>query len=167
MLIGLLSDTHDNAATAAAGVALLKAAGAQAVLHAGDLVSPEMLQHFEGLGVPFHLVLGNNEYDPAALRSRASANGLFFYPEVADLTFGGKRLAMTHGHEGARLAELIRCGRYAYVVHGHTHVRRDEKIGATRVINPGALQRARVKSVAVLDTAADAVRFLELPVPSV
>jgi putative phosphoesterase len=163
MLIGLLSDTHDNAVTAAAGVTLLKDARVEAVLHAGDLVSPEMLQHFEGLDVPFHLVLGNNEYDPAALRARAAANGLFFYPEFADLTLGGKRIALAHGHEGARLAALIRSGRYAYVVHGHTHVRRDEQVGPTRVINPGALQRARVKSVAVLDTAADAVRFLELP----
>jgi putative phosphoesterase len=163
MLIGLLSDTHDNAANTAAGLALLRDAGAEALLHAGDLVSPDMLAHFENLGIPFHFVLGNNEYDPAALRTRASANGLFFSPEFADVTLGNKRLAVTHGHEGALLSQLIRSGKYAYVIHGHTHVRRDERVGPTRIINPGALHRARVKTVALLDTAADALRFLELP----
>ena len=54
------------------------------------------------------------------------------------------------------------------MVHGHTHVRRDERIGVgggktVRVINPGALQRAREKSVAVLDTERDEVRFVAVP----
>jgi predicted phosphodiesterase len=27
--------------------------------------------------------------------------------------------------------------RYDYLLHGHTHVRRDERAGRTRIINPG------------------------------
>ena len=29
-----------------------------------------------------------------------------------------------------------------FLLHGHTHVPRDERIGATRVFNPGAVGRA-------------------------
>jgi predicted phosphodiesterase len=35
MLVGILSDTHDNIRTAAAGVAALKEAGAEHFLHCG------------------------------------------------------------------------------------------------------------------------------------
>ena len=40
---------------------------------------------------------------------------------------------------------------------------RDERIGRTRVINPGALQRARRYTVALLDTEMDALELFELP----
>ena len=48
----------------------------------------------------------------------------------------------------------------AYLCHGHTHATRDERLGPTRVINPGALFRARRHTVAVLDLARDEVSFL-------
>jgi putative phosphoesterase len=163
MRIALLSDTHDNARTTVAAVELLRTQRPEMYLHAGDLVSPAMLDHFAGLGAPFHLVLGNNEYDPAALRARALAMGLHFHPSHAEVRAGEKHIAMTHGHDGALLRQLLGSGAYHYLIHGHTHVRRDERVGNTRIINPGAVHRARVKSVALLDTEADSVQFLELP----
>jgi predicted phosphodiesterase len=42
-----------------------------------------------------------------------------------------------------------------YLLQGHTHVRLDECVGRTRIINPGALHRAAVKTVVTLDTRAD------------
>ncbi|HVX84843.1 MAG TPA: YfcE family phosphodiesterase [Phycisphaerae bacterium] len=165
MLIALLSDTHDNAATTRAAIELLRPHNPDAYLHAGDLVSPEMLDLFAGLNAPFHLVLGNNEYDPAALHSRASALGMSFHKQFADLTFAGKRLALMHGHEGTLLQRLLASGDYDYLIHGHTHLRRDERRGRTRIINPGALHRARTKSVALLDPAADSLRFLDMAQP--
>jgi predicted phosphodiesterase len=53
---------------------------------------------------------------------------------------------------------------FDYLLHGHTHVKRDERVGRTRVINPGALHRAREKTVAVLDTATDMLTFLTVNV---
>jgi predicted phosphodiesterase len=44
-------------------------------------------------------------------------------------------------------------------LHGHTHVARDERLGPLRVINPGALQRAAVHTVATLDLRTDQVGF--------
>jgi putative phosphoesterase len=161
MLLALLSDTHDSVANTLAALDLLGPHRPGAYLHAGDLVAVDMLIHFSGL--PFHFVFGNNEYDHAGLRSRAKALDLFCHGQLADLTFEGKRLAMLHGHDAGLFQKLIASGQYDYIVHGHTHVRRDERVGKTRVINPGALQRARSKSVALLDPAADALTFLQLP----
>lgn len=160
MLLALLSDTHDNEAATRAALALLKPHKPDAYLHAGDLVSPSMLGLFAGLR--FHFVFGNNEWDLTTLKTRALAEGLFCHEHVADLTFDGKRLAVVHGHESGRLERLSHSGDYAYVIHGHTHVRKDVRIGTTRIINPGALQRARVKSVALLDVVGDDLRFLDL-----
>jgi hypothetical protein len=43
-------------------------------------------------------------------------------------------------------------------------VRADERVGTVRVINPGALHRAREKTVATLDTGTGEVRFLVVAV---
>jgi uncharacterized protein len=161
MLLALLSDTHDNAANTQAALALLKPHHPAAWLHAGDLVAPEMLDHFAGLD-PFHFVFGNNEYDHAAIRSRALALQLHCHGEFADLSLAGKRIALLHGHDGALLHKLTRSEDYDYVVHGHTHLRQDARRGKTRIINPGALHRAKAKSVALLDLNADHLQFLEI-----
>ena len=158
MIVAILSDTHDNAVTTMAALTLFAEHRPAIYLHAGDLVSPEMLGHFAGL--PFHFVFGNNEYDHATLRSKAKSLDVECHGNVAELTFDGKRLVMLHGHEHALMHKLIQEGRYDYVIHGHTHVRRDERVGKTRVINPGALQRARTKSVALLDTSTDVLTFI-------
>jgi putative phosphoesterase len=160
MLLALLSDTHDNEAMTRAALALLKPYKPEAYLHAGDLVSPSMLGLFAGL--PFHFVYGNNEWDLTTLKSRARAEGMHCHEMAADLVFAGKRIAIVHGHEQGRLERLCHSGDYAYVIHGHTHVRKDVRVGTTRVINPGAVHRARVKSVALLDVAHDELRYLEL-----
>lgn len=50
--------------------------------------------------------------------------------------------------------------------HGHTHRRHDGRVGATRVINPGALDGLRYekRSFAILDLANDYLRIVEIEV---
>jgi predicted phosphodiesterase len=50
-----------------------------------------------------------------------------------------------------------------YLLHGHTHELRDERIGRTRMINPGALFRAARYTAALLDPRADRLEILALP----
>ena len=52
-----------------------------------------------------------------------------------------------------------------YLLHGHTHETRDERVGRTRVVNPGALSRAARYTCALLDPRSDALRFLEIARP--
>ncbi len=160
MLLALMSDTHDNEVGTKRALEVLAPFEPGAYLHAGDLVAAGMLELFRGL--PLHFVFGNNEWDLTGVRTAAKSAGVTCHDYCGELEFGGKRVGLLHGHEGAVMRKMIESGRFDYVVHGHTHVRRDERVGKTRVINPGALQRARVKTVALLETETDELRFIEV-----
>ena len=61
------------------------------------------------------------------------------------------------------LNELIRSQKYDYVLYGHTHTKRNDKIGKTRVINPGAhYYTTFVKTIALLDLEKDDVKFVQI-----
>jgi hypothetical protein len=160
MLLALLSDTHDNVPATQAALEMLASHHPDVYLHAGDLVSPDMLPLFAGLD--FHFVFGNNEYDFEGLRSLAVSLGLHCHEQFAELAFGAKRVALLHGHDQSMVNRFLRSS-VDYLIHGHTHERRDERHNATRIINPGAVHRARVRSVALLELETDAVTFLEIP----
>jgi predicted phosphodiesterase len=77
------------------------------------------------------------------------------------ISLGGCRLAVTHGdldQELRRLAAL----EPDYLFSGHTHVASDVQKGPTRWINPGALHRASVWTVALLDIASKHVSLLTI-----
>ena len=59
MLIGILSDTHDELARTRRAVNLLRDAGATALIHCGDFVGPPILQACCVL--PLWFVFGNND----------------------------------------------------------------------------------------------------------
>jgi predicted phosphodiesterase len=59
---------------------------------------------------------------------------------------------------------LISSGIYAYVFRGHSHTRLDQRIGATRVINPGSLggKRPQTRSICVLELPNGKAKFIEI-----
>ena len=61
------------------------------------------------------------------------------------------------------LNSLITDGTYDYVFHGHTHIQRNQIIGRTRVINPGALGSSRYngQTLCVLNLETDQAEFPE------
>lgn len=67
--------------------------------------------------------------------------------------------------QNAPLQELIRSGRHAYVVNGHTHERLVRRFGAFTLVNAGALLRGDDPCCAVLDVAAERVAFHSLEDP--
>ncbi|NPV67656.1 MAG: YfcE family phosphodiesterase [Anaerolineae bacterium] len=161
MLIGLLSDTHNNAATTRAALAIFRQEGVTRLLHCGDITGGEIVLLFAGWEATF--VLGNMDRAVAELEAAASQIGCAPPRPAVNLVVDGYPIALLHGHDG--LERAIQSGAYRYVIHGHTHLHRDERLGATRVINPGALggTRREGRSVAVLDTAADRLRFIPVP----
>lgn len=158
MRIGILSDSHGRTAAVVRAIDLLRGGGAEFFIHCGDVGSEQVLDLLAGLPAAF--VTGNTDYDRDALLRYGRAIGVEGYIPSADLTLGGKRIAVTHGDDGRLLQRLVVSQDYDYVLHGHTHLRRDERHGRTRILNPGALHRALTKSVALLDTESDDVRFL-------
>jgi predicted phosphodiesterase len=149
-------------------VDLLVAAGAEVLLHLGDIASTGVLEALvvardanQAPSPPVHVVFGNVD-DVDRLRREALRLGLHVDHPAGQLEVGGKTIAFLHGHV-ARDFEAALAEGVAYLCHGHTHERRDERLGPsgrTRVINPGALHRAREHTAAILDAAADTVRFI-------
>jgi putative phosphoesterase len=160
MLLGILSDTHDRSEMMQRAVTTLQERGAEFFVHCGDVCAPELLDALAGLGCAF--VWGNCDWDRARLQRYGDGIGVPCYGDFADLELVGKRIAILHGDDKARMDRLLAAQEHDYLFHGHTHVRRDERVGKTRVINPGALHRAAEKTVALLDLAADRLEYVRI-----
>jgi putative phosphoesterase len=158
VIVGILSDTHDRVDAMAAAMDLLRRGGAEFYVHCGDVGSERVLDHLAG--VPSAFVFGNTDWDRAALARYAQSIGVACHPALAELNLGGKKFAVTHGDDLRLRQRLLAEQRHDYLLQGHTHVRADQRVGKMRVINPGALHRAKEKTVAVLDTLTDQLTFL-------
>lgn len=163
--IGLLSDSHGRAKTTRQAVDVLLSHDVNLLVHLGDVGTVEVIdalaaesQDGSGRAIESHLVFGNTDWDSVALARYARDLGVRVDDPVGRLPVEDGTLVFCHGHQfdvlDQALAEQVR-----YLCHGHTHRARDQRQGSTRVINPGALFRARQYTVAVLDTAADDLTF--------
>jgi putative phosphoesterase len=159
MVLGIMSDSHGDGAATARAIRLLLDRGAGHLVHCGDLCGTSVLD--ELAGHPCTFVWGNCDDPGRGLARYVRAIGLSLPAGPAELALDGRRIGVFHGHEPA-FREAAENGRYDYLLYGHTHRYADERQGHCRLINPGALHRARVKTVALLDLRADALVFLEL-----
>lgn len=160
MLIGLLSDTHDDLENARLGIARLTGLGAGHLIHAGDVGSERIVQLLAGTHAAF--VFGNNDFDHAALRRAAERYDVQCLGLYGTLEIAGKRIAVTHGDDGRLLRQILDAQQHDYLITGHTHAPHDERFRRTRAINPGALYRAKTKTVATLDLATDTLAYFPI-----
>lgn len=158
MIVGILSDTHDRVDAARAAVELLRRGGAEYYIHCGDVGSESILDLLAGL--PSAFVFGNNDWDRRALERYAAELNISCLGDAGELELGGKQFHVQHGDNLRTMRQAVESQKYDYALHGHSHAVRDERVGRTRIINPGALHRAREKTVALLDTSSDALKFL-------
>jgi len=162
MLLGILSDTHNRLDAMIAAMRILQASGAEFFIHCGDIGDEAIIDQLAGHPAAF--VWGNNDFDRARLAKYANSLGIRCLDSFGDLELDNKRFAITHGDDGRLLKRLLLQQQHDYLLLGHTHVKRDERVGKLRLINPGALYRASIKTVAMLDTRSDELRFLEVSV---
>ena len=158
MIIGILSDTHGRLAATQAGLAVLKQAGAEFFIHCGDVGGEPIFDAMAGL--PLAFVWGNCDFDRTSLRKYAVDLGLQYHDDPADLNLDGKRIAVTHGDHHGVFQKLLAEKKHDYILHGHTHVARDQTIDGVRVINPGALHRSPRPTVAALDLKTGELRLI-------
>ncbi len=162
MVLGVLSDTHDNVWKL--DVALPHLRRAQAVVHCGDLCAPFMVRRLaEGLGErPIHIIWGNNDGDTFLIGKVAAG-----YPMVnlhgpfAELDLAGRRVAVNHYPEIAR--GLARSGMYDVVCYGHDHTAHESREGDCLLLNPGEVMGLNGRSsLALVDLADLRVEFVDL-----
>ena len=157
-MIGIISDTHENEAAIKKAVKIFKDKKVDFVVHCGDIISPPMLEHFKGLKMKF--VLGNNDGEVAGLNVKAKEFGFEPVTEEKEFEYKKKRFYAYHGTIKGKLDDAIKKNIYDYVLTGHTHIKRDDKIGKTRVINPGALFRINPYTIGLLDIEKDKLEYV-------
>ncbi|MCX7044490.1 MAG: metallophosphoesterase family protein [Candidatus Sumerlaeota bacterium] len=136
MLIGVLSDTHGRLPSA-----ILRAfEGVEVIIHCGDVGGDEVLSELATIA-PVKAVCGNVDGSPSKRLPLSRVE-----------EFGGRIIAVTHGHliarhggggYGAGLVEAFRARRPAVICYGHTHRYAEEWIEGILVLNPGAIFRPR------------------------
>lgn len=138
MLLGLISDTHDNLPIVDRVVKRLNREDVRLVLHAGDYIAPFVIPKFKELKGQLIGVFGNNDGDRRLLRKKSNElDGLEIRGNFAETFTAGLRIGLLHGDEEELLKALINSGRFDAVVHGHTHKAEVHRIGKTLVVNPG------------------------------
>jgi putative phosphoesterase len=118
MLIAVISDTHDRFPWTLPE----RLRDAEEIWHLGDVCDPVTLVEFEQLEIPLHVVIGN-------------CDSYAGWPVSLDLEREGVKFHLTHIPPGSAPAGAN------VVLHGHTHVPRDEMIRGVRWLNPGCITR--------------------------
>jgi len=131
----VLADTHDHLPSNPKQLAV----GADEIWHLGDVCAPSILLNLKGLGVPVTVVRGNCDSNPE-------------WPLIVDLERNGIRFRLVH-IPPSRSPENI-----DVLLHGHTHVPRNERVAGVLFLNPGCVtrpNRGAPASVAHLEIASD------------
>ena len=130
--LAIVSDTHlPRGSRAIPDACVERMRGADAILHAGDLMEPEILAELKALGPPVLAVAGN--VDAPELQIELPASRL--------LDVDGVKIAMLHnaGPAEGRLERMRR--RFpdaAAVIFGHLHLPLLEQREGFAIFNPGS-----------------------------
>lgn len=169
MKLCIVSDSHDRADPLAQAVRAGAAAGASAVIHCGDLIGTQTLRAAMGVGLPIHVIHGNNLGDPVSLsRWARESNGMLEYHGMdARLELAKRRIFVVHYPEYGRAMACT--GDWDLVCCGHSHVAGIEQVrtvtnGTTWLVNPGTVAGLAAPATWILGDL-DAMRFemRELP----
>ena len=131
MRILVLADTHNHLPPKLDELA----AGTDEIWHLGDVVAPSLLESIRAVGPPVTIVRGNCDANRE-------------WPLIVDLERNGARFRLIHipPKEAPPNVDVL--------LHGHTHVPRDEARDGVRFLNPGCVtrpNRGAPASVAHLD----------------
>jgi len=165
MLVGIISDTHDNLPLIEKAIKKLNAERVELVLHAGDYVAPFVIPKFRNLEAKLIGVFGNNDGDRELLKKRFSEHAnLEIRGNFAALNIDNVKIALLHGSEEELLQAIIDSESFDVVVYGHMHKAEFYHKGNTLIINPGEVcgYLSGKSTIALLDTVKRRTRIVEL-----
>lgn len=170
MLVGVLSDSHDNIVRVRQAVELFNDRGVDVVFHLGDIVSPFTLRVLGGLEAEVYVVFGNNDGDKLLLSRVARESGLSIVEQPLVVEVAGLKIIAVHGwgskdYTRGIVDSLASSGRYDVVLYGHTHevdVRR--RAGGVLIVNPGEVYGYLTgrSTIAIMDSRGPSVEVVEL-----
>ncbi len=133
MIVGVMSDSHDNLARIEGALEIFRANKCEALLHLGDFVAPFALKAIlRFAGGPVHAVYGNNDGERAGLSKLLPA----IRQGPVTIELGGRKIGMAH--ERFRIPDEYFRSCDA-VLFGHSHGAEIEPRGgnAPLLLNPG------------------------------
>jgi uncharacterized protein len=159
MRIAIVSDTHSRYETIEKVLKRIDRERVDLILHCGDIEDSEAVWLFPP---NTHFVFGNCDSDRASIRLAVHGVGANLYEPLGRMEIDDKSIAWLHGDDKRLLQSATNSGEFDFLFHGHTHVAADNMVDRTRVINPGALHRARPKTFLVLDLPSGEVESVTL-----
>jgi putative phosphoesterase len=153
--VGILSDTHDRLEPVLHALDILHMQGIAHVFHCGDIESADTLRQFAGFQA--HFVPGNWDGDKAWLQRAAEEIGATWHDPWGEIELEQRRIAWIHSDDRKLFRELEQSDTYDFLFYGHSHRAESHRTGRTLVLNPGALFRARPRTLAILDLASGQV----------
>lgn len=144
MKLCIVSDSHDRADALERAVGEAKSAGAEAVIHCGDLIGAQTVKPALRHGLPVHLIHGNNLGDTQALHFQMGKSGgqLRYHGADARLELGGRRIFVVHYDE---YGYAMACtGLWDLVCCGHSHQAEARELTGVNgrrcwLVNPGTV----------------------------
>lgn len=118
MRIAVIADTHNRLPATLPGLIQ----DADEIWHLGDVCAEETLAPIEAIGKPLLIVRGNCDEDGQ-------------WPLELRLEREGRRILLTH------IPPRVPPAGTDLLLHGHTHVPRNEVIAGCRYLNPGCITR--------------------------
>jgi len=168
MLIGVISDSHDDTESIERAMEIFQRIGVDEVIHLGDLISPFALIPILNSGIPFRILRGNNDSEVLVALMSTSEGGIY-HPSPVELEINGKKLLIFHGFGEKDLTKFVaislaRSGRFDFILYGHTHEVHVEEVNGTFIVNPGEAcgKLTGRRTIATVDTEEKKIEILDL-----
>lgn len=161
MLVGIITDSHENMTNIKKAVNIFNEKKVGYVLHCGDIISPITANEFKNLNSKMILVFGNNDGEKPYLIKTFNNIGNF-YPPGHEFELDNKKFIMMH--EPVGISALAESGQYNYVLYGHTHKKDIRKVNNTTIINVGEScgWLTGKASIGILNTKTDDIDLISL-----
>lgn len=136
MLIGVVSDTHNNLKNIEQIISLFNNEEIKLVIHTGDIANAKSLAKFSNLNADLIGVYGNNDRNELGLQDVAIKYSFQFQEPPKLLTLFNRNIAVFHEPDSID-DFLILNKKIDIVLHGHTHRYRNEIEKDILFFNPG------------------------------
>jgi predicted phosphodiesterase len=111
MLIGIMSDIHDDIAQTKKSCNNVQSKERRARAACGRIISPFMIDTLKELKAPLTGVFGNNDGDRVLLERKSGQHpSMKITGTFARMDLGGMRIGLVHGNDRELLETLVACG---------------------------------------------------------
>ena len=136
MLIGVVSDTHNNVKNIEEIISLFNRESVELVIHTGDITNSNSLKLFQKLNAKLIGVYGNNDRNETGLQEVVTLNSFEFQNPPKLIRLHNRNIAIFHEPDEIE-TYLSETQGINIVVHGHTHRYREEILNKILYFNPG------------------------------